>query len=70
VIVNEINIKRFAILKSKNDAPVGSYGYRPEVLQVAAQSMKPKARHIHVADIFGHIQQAENCFDLLDVLRV
>jgi hypothetical protein len=70
VIVNEINIKRFTVLKSENDAPIGSHCNRPEVLEVAAQSMKPKTRHAHVLDIFGHIQQAENGLDLLDVLRV
>jgi hypothetical protein len=32
--------------------------------------MKPKAWHIHVPDIFGHVQQAENGLDLFDVLRV
>ena len=32
--------------------------------------MQPKGRDIHVLDVLGYVEQAENVFDLLDMLRI
>ena len=32
--------------------------------------MQPKGRDIHVLDVLGYVEQAENVFDFLDMLRI
>jgi hypothetical protein len=68
VIVSQINVKRVTILKAKNDPPVGTHDDRPNALKIANEKMKAKTWTVHVFHFFRRIQEAENVFDLLDVL--
>jgi hypothetical protein len=57
MIIYEVHIESVTVLKSKDQAPVSSYGDAPEPVQIAAQSMKPPTRiSLHLVNIGRRIQ--------------
>jgi hypothetical protein len=67
VIVNQINVKRIAVLKAKNDPPIGTYDHRPNTFKIANKRVKAETRTVHIFHRFRRIQEAENVFDLRDM---
>ena len=63
MIVDEVNIKSFAVREPKDDPPVRAHGERPKAFEVALQGMQPEGRQIEVADTLRRIEQGQNLPD-------
>ena len=49
MVIFQIDIKRFAVHKSKRDAPVAAHGDCPRALSAALESMKIEAMGINIS---------------------
>src|SRR5271155_1153250 len=63
MIIDEVNIKGFAVLEPKDYAPVRAHGERPKALEVALQRVQPEGRQIEVADTQRRVEQGQNLAD-------
>jgi hypothetical protein len=70
MVVNQINVTGAAFLEAEDHAPVRPDSHAPKTFQVALERVEPKAREIHVVGLSGTVEDGENVFDLLDVIRV
>lgn len=70
MIVDEVNIKSFAVREPKDDPPVRAHGERPKAFEVALQGMQPEGRQIEVADTLRRIEQGQNLPDFPHMLCV
>jgi hypothetical protein len=58
MVVDEIDIKRFAALEPEDDSPVCTHGDGPKTLQATAECVQTIAGHIHTFDIFSRVKHA------------
>ncbi len=67
-MIHKIDIKRVAILESKNNPPIAGYGDAPKAFQVAAQRVKPVARQIEIARLPCLIEMRQHVTDAPDLI--
>jgi hypothetical protein len=66
MIVNQINVKRVALLETKNNSPIAAEGNPPESSQVALELVKPPAgEQPYVLRPFGFVDRKQKIGDLL-----
>ena len=68
MIVDQIDLTGIAILEPKHYAPVRPDSNTPESLQFSFKWMQGKAGKVHAFRSLGAVQNAENIFDLLNVI--
>jgi hypothetical protein len=68
VVISQIHVVHAAILKAKNDPPVGSHGDAPELFEIAFKAVQPKARQVHILGVAGAIQNGKDVFDLGELI--
>jgi hypothetical protein len=69
VIVDQINIVGVALLKPKYDPPIRPDGNAPETSKIACKTVQSEAGQIHVFRLFGAIENGEDVFNLLQLIR-
>jgi hypothetical protein len=70
MVVDEIDIKRFAAFEPEDDSPVCTHGDGPKTLQATAECVQTVAGHIDSFYISGRMKHAEDVLDFFNVLRV
>jgi len=65
VVVDEIDIENSAILKAKDDPPIGSHRHRPEPFELALELVKSKARTAQVFDDSCGVKRGKDDADAL-----
>ncbi len=60
MIVQIVDVTRFAILEAKDNAPIGADSYRPEAFQVPFQRVKGESRRFHVSRTGSGVQTRQN----------
>jgi hypothetical protein len=68
MVIDVIDIERIAIGKSKNHAPIGPNGNRPEAFQLTLEGVQIEARQIHVCNTASRIETRDNIAQLLNML--
>ena len=63
MVVGQINIKRIAVFKPEDDAPVAGDRNAPQPLQIAFERMQPVARQIEIRRAAGLIQVSQDIRD-------
>ena len=69
MIVNVVNIVGVALLETEDDAPVRPDSNAPEVFKIALQAMQPEAGQVHVFRLAGSIEDGEDIFYFIDMVR-
>jgi hypothetical protein len=69
VIVNQFNVKRVSVFKSKNDPPVGPHRSCPETSHVAFQRMQMIARDVQTLGRSGSVENCENSLNRWQQVR-
>jgi hypothetical protein len=63
VVVNKINIESFAVLESKDNSPVGSYGHGPKPSEFPLQRVEPKQGLVQALDCLGCFKSSKDLPD-------
>ena len=69
MIVDEIPVVDFAIVETKDDAPVARDRHCPHATQFPLEPMKPKARKCHVPNFHSLVQASQYPLDFFHVSR-
>jgi hypothetical protein len=68
VVIDQINFKSVALLKTKDDAPVRPYSNAPEASKITCQPMEPEAGQVHVLRLLGSIEHGEDILHFFSVI--
>ena len=69
MIVDVVNVERFAVLESKDDSPISAYRHGPESRKSASQPMKAKTWQRNVLNSYCGVQDTQDQTESLFVLR-
>ena len=69
VVIDIINVRR-AVIKTKNNAPVGAYGNRPKPFHLAFERMQPQPRLVQVSKGRSGMKGCQNIPQRLGVFRI
>lgn len=68
MVVDKIDIARFAVLEAKNKSPIGSHSHRPKSFQLALQRMQPKGRLIHILNPIRSVEKGKDAANAVNQL--
>jgi hypothetical protein len=63
VVINKINIKSFAVLKSNDNPPVGPYGHGLKTSELPIQGVDPKQGLVQALDCLGCFKCSKDLTD-------
>jgi hypothetical protein len=69
VVVDIIKIVGVTIFEAKDDPPVCPHSNAPEAPEIASKAVESKARQVHVFRPAGSIENSEDIFYFLPVIR-
>jgi hypothetical protein len=70
VVIDQINIRGVALLKAKNNPPVGAYRDAPISGQVASQRMQAEAGQVELIRFRRLVEARQHAGDFVRMLRV
>ena len=69
MVINIIDVAGVAVLKAKNNAPVGAYRHGVGPKQFTLKRVQPVAREIRIGDDFRRFKTCQNAAQFLCVFR-
>ena len=67
MVIHEIDIYRFATVKSKDDPPIARHPHTPKSAQIAFERMQTETRKVYVAGLVGVGKQGQDLANTLDM---
>lgn len=67
VVIHQIDVYRFAVVKSKDDPPIPRYPHTPKSAQIALERMQAKTWNVYVAGLVGVSKQGQDLANALGV---